>query len=392
MTSRLNIIFALMLLLWFSPGQAAPTKPVKQKIVLEHADTLRSEGSVRNLIGDVVIIRGTQILRADAGRYDAVAGTVNLAGKVTLQEELQTLAAQFINVDDHTGNYEAIGDVDYVRQDSLHIQCWSAFYTELFKRLDLYNDVVITSFSDGTVITGSSGRWEETIQTAHIEGDPVYKRPQTNSDKPDTLTILSKKIIYNQQLNSALFIGDVNLLYGDLKAISDSLFHHPDSNITKLSGTPIIWHRSDQLSGDHIDITYENDDLKTIVVKGNGLVYTEAREGDLRRNRLEGNQLFITIINDSTRHVRAVGNAEAEYHVWDEQGVYQGVNLSAGDAIELTFAGKQVDQIRLIGGINGAFYPPRFTPSIDLVKPEVEDKRIKFPQVKSIVDNMNIKK
>jgi len=362
--------FALLVAEPFSAS--AVSKP--QKIILEHADTLRSRGDERELIGNVLAHRSSQTMSANHGVYNSSSGIITLMGDVELSDPEQSLKASYISYNENNGNYEAIGGVDYQRPDSVRIRCESAQFTEAWQRLDLYRNVVVENLNDGTRITGGYGNWNEETSIAYVESKPVYRRPQPKTNPPDTLTIWSGRLKYDRPQNNALFTRDVNLLIGEVEAVADTLFHEPDSNRTTLNGSPIIWRKADQLSGKQIILTFEKNELKTVWITGDALMLSEAHAGDDRTNRLNGREALITIVNDSSRHVHAEGDALAEYHVWDEKDVYQGVNLSAGDVIELMFQGKKAQQITLMGSVNGSFYPPRFAPPLEPRKPR-EDKR-----------------
>jgi len=388
---RYLIIFVVALLLVSTGALHGIGRKSSNRIVLDHADTLRSHGDVRHLIGNVRVHRGDKIMTADQALYDAVNGFIDLTGNVTLSEPGQSIKAQRINYFETTGNYEGQGEVDFTKADSIRIRCRKVRFIEETSTLNLYDNVIINNLSDGATITGELGRWLKNEEVAIIEGEPVYRLPQkskrktgrdvsidrktggdvyttdstggdASSTERDTLVIKSILITFHKIANTALFTGDVDLEIGDLLAVSDTLFHQPDSERTELSGAPMIWRGEDQMSGKHIDLYSEDNELKRIIVTGEAVILSEAHEDDERRNRLAGILLNINIINDNTQHVRVEGDAKGEYHIWDEKDEYKGVNLSAADAIEIIIENDQVQEIKLEGKTSGAFYPPGMEP------------------------------
>ncbi len=341
-------------------SNAAAGRP--ERIILENADTIRTEGPVRYLIGNVRIHHKQKTITSDRAMYDSETGLLNLSGNVELWESEQQLNAKRVSYYEQSGDYEAAGGVDYTKKDSIRIRCRWAQYFEREDVLHLYDDVIINILQDNSTIAGSGGEWINTEEIAVIEGNPVYRLPDKNENSSDTLVINSRQISYYRKENSALFTGDVELQRDRLLAVSDSLYHYPDSGYTQLTGAPMIWRDEDKMSGDKIDLFSENDELTEIEVTDNAVILSDAHELDDRVNRLAGRLLKISVINDSSRVVKVEGDAEGEYHIYDEDDVYQGVNLSAADVIKIHIENNEVVKIDLDGGTSGAFYPPDMAP------------------------------
>ena len=357
MALRLTISFLVGCMLWaFAEGTPL------DRIILHHADTLRSKNNVRMLIGNVSIQHGDTEINAEKGYYDLKAGVIDLIGKVKLKEPRRIISANRISFYESTGNFEAEGKVDFLRPDSIRIRCSLIRYEKETETVELFDNLVIDILSDGSTVTGQYGTWKREQDFAVIEGDVVYSLPDTAAHPPDTLVIKSQKLELDRMRNAALFSTDVDLVKARLLAVADTLFYQPDSNLTILQGAPVIWRDDDQLSGDKIDLHFSDRELNLIEVRGNAVVLSKsAPESDLE-NRLAGRDMTITLENDSTRIVFVEGDAEGEYHVWNEDGQYQGVNISAADSIELTIVNNITTDIRLEGSVTGAFYPPEDAP------------------------------
>lgn len=343
-------------------GVASSQKDPGKRIILDHADTMRTRGDFRTLIGNVKIRRGVKVIFADHALWDGQTGLVNLSGNVKLIEPGQTMTARRISYYEDSGNYESDGNVDFLREDSIRIRCDYARFSDFDQILTLIDSVRIDNYADGAIITGQRGKWFKKTETAIIEHDPVYLLPGKNKNKLDTLIIKSKQITFKKTTNNALFTGDVELEIGEMLAVSDTLFHEPDSERTELTGAPIIWRNKDKLSGKKINLFSKDSELEHIIIKGEAVILSEAHELDERNNRLAGAEMIIKVVNDSSRHVHVEGDAEGEYHVWDERDVYNGVNLSAADVIELIIESNKVSEIKLEGRTSGAFYPPGMAP------------------------------
>jgi lipopolysaccharide export system protein LptA len=329
-----------------------------ERIVLEHADTLRSIGGRRELIGSVRIRRGETVIRAVKAVHYLEQGLVTLSGAVDLIEPGRRIKADQMTYDERSGDFEALGNVETWQGDSVRTRCNLAHYNKADGRVDLYEQVVIDNIADGAQITGRHGWWLEEEETATVEGDPIYRLPDKEANPPDTLQIEGRRLAYERRTGTAQFIGKVRFYEGELRGEADTLAHTPDSSITVLTGNPKLWRDDDNLSGVKIEIFYNGRQAEKLVVSGDAVALSPAREGDERRNRMSGEKISIITETDTTRRVDVVGTAKGLYYVWDEKDVYQGVNLAAADEIELGIVRGKVTGIALAGKTNGAFYPP----------------------------------
>ena len=371
------IAFVIISVVTLSGITLAAEQP-NEPIILDHADQMRNRGEVRELVGNVRLRHNQKVIRAGQALYNPITGKLTLIGKadpddptqiiepVLLIEPGRTVRTDRADYNEFSGDFEAVGHVDMTMGDSVRIRCQRAYYIERDSVIQLFDDVILDNHSDGARITGRRGRWEQKNDIAFIEGNPVYKRPDSQGDPPDTLVIKSRRLLFDRKDHSALFTGDVHLTKGDmLEATADSLHHQPDSNFTFLSGSPVIWRDDDRISGGQVELYYEGDLLERMVVIEKAVALSVAHPDDPRRNRLAGDLMTMTLINDSTQVIRVNGHAYGHYHLWNEDDQYQGVNLSQADTIELTVVARETTVIILEGGTSGTFYPPDMVPPLE---------------------------
>ncbi|MFC2150217.1 hypothetical protein ACFLQV_01810, partial [Calditrichota bacterium] len=60
--------------------------------------------------------------------------------------------------------------------------------------------------------------------------------------------------------------------------------------------------------------------------------------------------------------IEVEGDAQAQYHFWDDKDNYQGVNLVVADKIVINVVADRTDEIKLSGRANGTFYPEGMQP------------------------------
>ena len=329
-----------------------------ERIVLEHADTLRSVGERRELLGSVRIRRGGTVIHARKAVHHLKLGLVTLEGAVDLTEPGRRITADQMTYDENAGDFEALGNVEMWLGDSVRARCRLARHNKAEGRVDLYEQVVIDNVVDGARITGRHGWWLDEDESATVEGDPVYRLPDREAEPPDTLQIEGRRLVYARRTGTARFIGDVRFYEADMSGRADTLAHTPDSSLTVLTGKPLLWRGEEELRGERVEVHYRERQVERLLVSGEAVAFSPAREGDERRNRMSGEEIAIITLSDSTRRVDVTGRAKGLYYIWDEQEVYQGVNLAAADDIQLALAGGKVTAIAMSGKSNGAFYPP----------------------------------
>lgn len=353
--------FILILFLTLQ-ATSAPQGSGLERIILEHTDTLRTSGGLRHLIGNVRLRRGETVITADRALYDPRSGQVSLTGNAILTEPDRKVLARRMNYNEFTGDFEAAEDVDTYYGDSLRIRCDLSRYNDKEETVDLHGSVIIDDLTDGARITGKHCLWKQYDDSGVIDQDPVYRLPDEEANPPDTLIITSIRLDFDHARMTALFTGNVHLTQDEIIAVADTLRHLPDSSLTILSGAPIIQRDEDELSGRMVELLYEGRKLKKMTVFGDAKAFSVTQPGDPRYNYLAGETLTMTTVDDSTRIVFVEGDALGEYHVWDNEQGYQGVNVSAADTIELTIVSKRTTSIILDGRASGSFYPPEDIP------------------------------
>lgn len=363
---RLKQILLSSLLLVVASSRLPAADPPPQKINLEHADTLRSRGESRELIGSVRVSRGATVIESDRALYEPEQARIILMGNVRLTDPDRTLRAGRVRFLERTGDFEANDVQEMTAGDSVRIRCRNARYFDRTKTAELEDDVVIDLLSDGSRITGGFGRFRTSDSSGFIEERPIYRlpdKPDSSDVPPDTLVIVSDRLEFSRRDRSARFSGEVKLTKGEIIAAADTLFHQPDSGSSRLSGAPVIWRGREELAGDLILLEYAGRDLKKIIARGRATALTPSNEQDSRLNKLSGERLTLETTSDSSRVVTAEGDAEGWYFVWDAKEGYQGVNVAAADRIRLEVIGERTDKISLEGKTSGAFYPPGSEPS-----------------------------
>ena len=189
------LFYMIVVLLAISRVTFASSNNDDFKLILDHADTVRSEGSIRYLIGNVKVHRKDMVILADNAYFNGVTGIIDLNDDVKLMEPGQVLTTLRIVYNDFSGDYDALGEVHFVKQDSIEMECRTAKFTAVDSLLQLVDDVVINDLNNNTTVTGKRARWFESEKKALITGNPVYRLPDEKNSSADTLIIKSQFLL-----------------------------------------------------------------------------------------------------------------------------------------------------------------------------------------------------
>lgn len=177
---------------------------------------------------------------------------------------------------------------------------------------------------------------------------------------PDTLTIASSLMeAFRGKHERYVATGKVEMVRGSLAARSDTAYFEKKEERVRLRGAPIIWYDSTQLSADSIIVNIPKQRLKRIEAYSHA--FSASRNDTLhyeRADQLSGEAIFISVENDTLREVFAKGDAKSLYFLLKEK-TPDGVARHSADSIRVTMENGKPEIIRWLGGVNGESFPEK---------------------------------
>jgi hypothetical protein len=151
--------------------------------------------------------------------------------------------------------------------------------------------------------------------------------------------------------------GQVEMARSDFSArCGEATYFHRGDRIV-LRNQPVVWHSENQVSGDSVVIHTERRKLSMVHVIGRSMAVSRADSTlPSRFDQLSSREIMLRFANGKVSQIDAEHNATSLYYLFD--GVQpNGVNRSSGDRIVLEFQGGKIDQIRILGGVEGRYFP-----------------------------------
>lgn len=148
-------------------------------------------------------------------------------------------------------------------------------------------------------------------------------------------------------------------IYSDsLQAVCDSLFYSGEDSAFRLFRNPIVWTKTNQITGDTIYMYTQTKKPKRMYVFENGLAINKV--GDDFYNQLKGRTINGYFKDGEIDFLRAKGpGAESVYYAQDENNKFVGVNKATADIIDSYFKNRKPERVVMRVGLKGTSYPMR---------------------------------
>jgi hypothetical protein len=176
----------------------------------------------------------------------------------------------------------------------------------------------------------------------------------------DTLLIVSALMeAYQDSLQRFLARGQVEMARTDFAARCGEATYFYKRDRIVLRQQPVVWHAESQISGDSIVITTKDRKLQSVYVRGRSMAVSRADSiRTARFDQLTAREITIRFKNGKIVQIDADRTATSLYYLFDG-GSANGANRSSGDQILMEFRDGKVDRIKIVGGVEGNYYPER---------------------------------
>jgi lipopolysaccharide export system protein LptA len=311
------------------------------------------------LFGNVKIIRDSTILTSKEGTYYANDRRAVVTKGVKLQRGNTTLTAKFGEYysDDKKAFFQ--GDV-IVNDTASQINSDKLTFYENEGQYIAVGNVVINNFRDALMVFSDSVINYEKQHYTLAPKNPILMQIDTSSSGTiDTLLVKSITMEVFQDTVAQRFIArdSVLMVHPDISTRCRLATYYLRKGQIVLKGEPIIWYEKNQLSGDSVIVYLEQRRLNKVHIIGRAMVVSQADSlYDKRFNQLTGRELTMHFDTTGLKQIDVQRNATSLYYLFDDEGA-NGASKSSGDRIIIEFAGNKVDKIRVLGGVQGTFYP-----------------------------------
>ena len=240
-----------------------------------------------------------------------------------------------------------VKDIDSaIRGDSLQ---WGEDTSEV------WGNVVLTK-EDGTgEVRGSHDIQRKKDSLDVVEGSPDQKAWLQQIDNGDTLWLAAE--LLTRHSSNLTAVRGVTLVQEDLTAVGDSMIWYDDVELIHMWGEPQLWSNQDKLSGDTLTLMMIDNKPDKLEMRGHAVVLSPAN--DTLSHRIQGRDLDAFFEESELRSVDVIGNGEVVTFETpeEEKGGQVRINTAVCAMVTLQVAQRKLKGIALKQGPRGRIEP-----------------------------------
>lgn len=386
----LRLMVSLQFLVILNSGSVSVAQQ-KDLIVLKNADVLSGRNvngeDVREFTGNVHLVQGNVLVWCDRAIQHLSRNVVELIGRVKVVRDTVTLTAK-------RGLY--YGDTkkavceEGVRLETKHVVLladFGTYFTEE-KRAFFHTNVRVidsstTIFSDEltylekerksiaihNVTVDNSGNnirifgdylehYDSTRYTMVTQHPRMMQIDTSSKGEIDTLVVKSVVMeSYDDSTKKLIVTDSVAMVRGPLAVRCGWARYFTQKDLIELRKDPIVWYEDNQTTGDSISLHLTHGKLQWATIKGRTFAMSLSDSAyPTRYNQLTGRKIELFFRDDKIERMTVDQNAISLYFLYDGKEP-NGCNKTSGDTITMTFLAGKIDQIRIVKGIEGVYYP-----------------------------------
>ncbi len=311
------------------------------------------------LRGNVRVIQDTVTMTAPHGFYDGNSKTAFGDGGVTLNNRHMTISAD-------SGRYLTEEKKAFFSRNMMVVDSASVLlaregtYDQNKRKAECRWNVKVRSKTDNTIIYGNFLEHFDENNYTRIPDEPRLVQVDTANGIIDTLIIVSKLMeSYDDSTKRFIATDSVRLMRGQTAARAGKGTYYSGRDRILLESSPIVWYEQNQLTGDTIVMTLKQRKLDRLFVRGNAFATSQSDSMTTTRfNQLTGRDLTMEFREGKLRRIVVEKTATSLYYIYEEHTA-NGANKSSGDVITLLFSGGRLQDINVVGGVQGYYYPEK---------------------------------
>jgi lipopolysaccharide export system protein LptA len=312
------------------------------------------------LFGNVKVVRDSVTIRSKEGTYYADQRLMEGRNGVELDREktvLTAVNAKYFIDEKHSLFWDNVVLVD----TSSVITCNILNYYETEARSVATGGVHMFENANAVNIYGDSLIHLEQQKFSLVMKQPRLVKIDTSANGIIDTMVVESRIMQSFQDTTERFVAidSVRMVKSDMSSRCGKTTYFVHKDIIALQTHPIIWNGENQITGDSIRVLMEDKKLRTLWVKNRAMAISRVDTALPNRfNQLTGRELTMYFRADKLEQVDVQKNATSLYYLFDNKEP-NGVNKSSGDRILIDFIGSEVDRIKVIGGVQGQYFPEK---------------------------------
>jgi len=303
------------------------------------ADTLRYNTGTEKafFLGPTTITADENRIYCESGWYDTKNNLSQFNKKASIFSNSQSISGDSLFYNREKGYGKAINNVEI--WDTIQNLIIRGDFAEFFEK----DDQVIVS--------------ENALLIDVFDNDSLFLHADTFRTGFDTSGINKTLLAYSK----------VRFYKTDLQGKCDSMVYLYIDSTLNLFYSPAIWSEENQMTADFIKMKRGSDAIESLTFENNSFIVS--RVDSQKYNQIKGKNMFGFFVNNELKRIMVTGNGETIYYAQEEDGSYIGVNKAICSDMMLYIEKNNINKITFINQPVATLFP------IDeLLKEELELK------------------
>ena len=318
-----------------------------------------------SLQGNVIINDDSMSLHTNSGMYYANEKIAEAFERVTVIEGKSTLLAKY-------GKYYAGERKGYFRNEvSIEDSATRltsnelTYYRDSEKTVAIGNVAILNRANDITVFGGNFENNKRTHYSIMTVNPRAMQLDSAGEGVFDTLLIWGDTLqSYQDSSEKVVASGNVSMRRKAFLGESGIAIFHTKRDSIEMKRSPVVWYEQSpmettQVTGDSIFVKLEKRKLRRMDVRGNALAVSQADSvRRARYNQVSGQTLSMLYSENEIERIDIDKTVTMLYYMYDGTDP-NGLNKSTGDHGTISFAEKKIDKVKVVGGVEGQYYPEK---------------------------------
>lgn len=305
------------------------------------------------LTDSVRVVDGTAVMTSDVGEYRGETNIVTLEGKVRIVDRGWWARCDRAEYDRARRIAFLTGSVK-LADSTRTLYADTIVYDRDREIADATGSVVLIDDVEDYSIAGRHARYDRLRKYAVVDVKPILTFDLASPEKG---TVASRIMRFDIERNIGVAEGDVQMVKGETRASCDSATIFDEEGKAHLSGNPRATNGSSSMSGDLMELRYNENEVERIVLPEKGRLTQAPAAGSPWKEDswIEGDSIAIFLSDEKVDSVAIVSNAKAMYYPVEGDANKVSNNFSTGDNMFFMFKNEELAYIRMSGASTGLY-------------------------------------
>lgn len=250
----------------------------------------------------------------------------------------------------------------YIRYQNQLIEGDSLYYDRNREFSSATRNIKVTDSINKSVLKGDYGEIYRKKDSIYITKRAVI----INKTDSDSIYLHAKQFIVTGKTKERIIKGypNVRIWSTEVSGKCDTIHSIEKDGLTKMIGRPILWNKTNQLTGDliHLIADKNSKELDSLKIINNAFMIQKDTLSTDAYNQVKGILLKGKMIDKKLNDIWVIKNSEVVFYVRDDKNELIGINKSLSDKIKVEMLDNKVNTITYINQIDGNIYPEKELP------------------------------